>query len=700
MSEQKQYLLHFDFETRSRLDLGECGLDRYVNDPTTEILCLAWAVNDAPVLIWEPHKNPFPREIEALLKNPSVTKVAWNSSFERNILKSKLGISVPLSDWLDPMVMARYLSMPGYLEEVSTILGIDNQKYKWGTQKEMGQAQKLLTMFCLPARLGGEETLFGIEEDFYRDWNTNPREWAELLEYCKRDVEAERECFHKMRAFILPETERRGWILDQEINSRGVYCDLELVRGARAVASKEKEILQDKLLKLTGVSNPNSGPQILEWAQSQGYAFSSIAKPFVARALNGECNLTPEAKMALQIRQQSAKTSDSKLDKILSMVGPDNRLRYQFAYMGAARTGRWSGGNEEAASVQLQNLSRPTKAVEKALDRVLELLRAGNHEQVVKEFGNPLEVVASAVRSNFKAAPGKKLVVCDLSAIENRGVGYVAECDAILKVFRDKLDPYIDFATRMYHLPYSEITKLMRQMAKPAVLGCGYQLSGGERLTKDNGEVYYTGLLAYARNMGIELTREEAHNSVDIFRSSYPEIADRATGFWTRIEEACFAAVQYNEKTELGCLRIQCLGGKILRILLPSGRGLHYIRPKIELREIDAKNGETYEKESITFEGKDQKTHQWVRIPTYGGKLTENVVQAISRDILLNGMLLADKMRLPIVMTAHDEIVAEVDENDATALDRLKEAMTTPPDWAKDFPLDAAGFETIHYKKE
>lgn len=668
---------------------------------------LASGFNDDPTSLWEPHLSPkFPYEIRKAVLDPTVTKVAWNSTFERAVLRKFYNIESPCNQWIDPMVWARHLSMPGKLESVGEILKLDV------TEAKMEEGARLIQKFCQPQNDVMESPLFGTSTAFYRDWETDPDDWFLFGKYCQQDVVAERTILHKLRKFPLPTLEQKGWELDQKINERGMPVDLDLVRGALKLAVQEVVGLNQELKEITGLENPNSRDQMLAWLRPQGYPFNSLGKDEVTRVLNTPSILgvmTPEAQKALYIRQKASKTSYKKYEAILTNVGADGRLRDQFSFLGASRAGRWTGH-----AVQLQNLPRPTKAVEKKLDRAIDLLReigqaqtevlSAYIDQVNKEFPSVMDVVSSCIRSAFRAPEGKKLVVCDLNAIENRVLGWVARSKTILAVFEEGRCPYLDFASKMYDIPYAELAaayesgdpsaKEKRQVAKPAVLGCGYGLGGGEEYQDKNGDWVKGGLWGYAEGMGIKVTQEQAHDAVKIWRDENPEVVQ----LWYDLEAAAIRAVKTGEAVRVGPVTFQCFGGKVLRILLPSGRGLHYIHPRIEGREFQGRKG-PYVRESLYYDGIDQQTRQWVRVPTYGGKLTENIVQAISRDLLLNAMFLADEMGFNIVAHVHDEIVTEVADDSRIGLKDLRDCMVTRPEWARDLPLGAEGYECVYYHK-
>lgn len=325
---------------------------------------------------------------------------------------------------------------------------------------------------------------------------------------------------------------------------------------------------------------------------------------------------------------------------------------------------------------------------------------------VRKEFKTePLDVVGSLLRSVFIARPGHKFVICDLSAIENRGLGYIAEDETILEVFRKGLDPYLNFATKMYQVPYESLAKVIngehkpidaeakekRQNAKPAVLGCGYMLSGGEEIVTDEGDKIFTGLMGYGRAMGIPLTKELADLSVQVFRDTHVGVVK----CWRKLEDSAMMCIRTGRPRVVGPIRFEMTNG-VLRMILPSGRSLHYLEPKIVEREWFGGK-----KKTIECWGIDQKKHIWTRIYTYGGKLIENAVQAISRDILVDGMFNATEAGFPIVMHCHDEIVAEVPEESLLGIAQLRECMIRMPKWGNhQLLIDAAGFESKVYKKE
>lgn len=683
-------IFHLDFETRSVLDLRVVGVDRYVKHPSTKILLLSFAENDNKVEQWQPHLNPkLPSVVDDAVHDRDVIIHAFNATFERNVFNKLLNIWIEYNRWVDSMIWARHMSMPGGLEDVGKTLGLPPSQMKLAAEGE-----RLIQMFSLPVHAGGEKTLFGISQPVFRDWKSDPKDWEIFCDYNKMDTVSERAVLHKMKKFPLPPLEQRGWVLDQKINDFGMPTDMQMVDGSLKIAMQVKADLLKQIKDITNLENPNSNPQILGWIKERGYSFGSLEKPMVARALNGECPLTPEAKQVLNIRKQASKTSYKKLSALKEVISDDGMLRDQFAFMGSARAGRWSGH-----TVQLHNLPRPVKEVEKNMSRALELLKAGDLVSLSLEFDTPpMEIIASCLRGMFRAPEGYHFDVCDLNAIENRGLGWVARCPAILDVFKNKRDPYIDFAVDMYKQPYEVLyaewkagDSTKRQNAKPAVLGAGYRLGGGEEKENPDGDIIKTGLWGYAEAMGVKMTKEEAHLSVKVFREKFKEVVQ----LWYDLENASMKAVRTGKPQTVGPVTFQAFGKKLLRILLPSGRGLHYIHPKIE----NIAFGNYGEKPTLTYEGIDLDTKQWTRITTHGGKLTENIVQAISRDILLNGMFEAEKIGIKIAGHIHDEIISLTKNDSGQKLQDLRQCMIKSPIWAPDFPIDADGYSSNYYRK-
>jgi DNA polymerase bacteriophage-type len=389
-----QVTLHLDFETASRVNLKARGLDNYIKDPSTRVLMMAWAVNDAPVEMWFPDQEafdngfghtPLPEHIALLISKDVILKAAFNCEFERAVLEHVLHMATPVRAWKDPMISARYASIAGNLEFVGKVLGIAEDKAKLATGK------KLIKLFCEPNKKGA-----------FNNAQTHPAEWADFVEYCRRDVEAERAEGYKLKAFSLPPFEQQVWELDQEINERGIPVDMTFVRNASKIVAQERNTLMTEFLALTGLENPGSVKQLLPWLKEHGYPYGSLGAKWVKKGLGTAdgvgfattSGLSSKGRRGLELRQLLAKASTAKLEALANFVSADGMLRRQYVYMGAARTGRWSG-----RAVQLQNFPRPTiKDIEGGVRAIL----SGDIE-AVRKFGPVLEVVASCLRSAFRA---------------------------------------------------------------------------------------------------------------------------------------------------------------------------------------------------------------------------------------------------------------------------------------------------------
>lgn len=664
---------HIDLETRSEIDIKTQGLSVYARDKSTEILFGAFAIGDAPP---QTFTLPIPEKLEVLLRNEAATKIAWESDFERLLLKYKAGIDIPPEQWRDPKVNARYASIVGSLESVGQILGLGDDEAKLAVGK------KLIRMFSIPHK-ATKKTPGG----FFTE-ETNPEEYEQYKEYNRRDVIAERAIDNKLINFFgLPNMERKGRWLDQKINDFGIPVDLHFVDTAITLVEEEKSRILKNLQELTGLDNPNSRNQMLEWVKTQGYCYNSMGAKWVTLALESGSGMSEAGYNGLQLRQMLSKSSTAKLEALKNFTNSDGRLRHQYVFYGAARTGRWSG-----RSVQLQNLPRGNPEIVKHFDNAVSAIRSGDIA-AVRQFGNPLDVVSSCLRGALNAGAEDIFIVRDLSAIEYCVLAYVSCDPEMARIIREKLDPYISFGSRLYNKPYDQITKQERQIAKSATLGCGYQLSGGREEKNKDGDIIKTGLWGYAANMGIEMSKEQAHEAVAAYREVYKSVKI----CWDSYQNAAIKAIQTGERQETNKVVFGAIKpNKLLYITLPSGRRLHYIRPQLE----EEKQWDGGTRLKISHEGNIQNTKTWGRINTYGGKLTENIVQAIARDILLHGMLLADQAGVAICGHAHDEVIAIAEKQHAEKnAEILERCMTTCPPWARDLSLAADGYISQIYKK-
>ncbi len=722
--------IHLDWETRSELDLEEVGLDVYLHHPSTQIIQANFCRGDRAVKRWEPHLNPtIPAELEDALYDPFTTIYAWGANFERQVARVLLGIDKPTTEWLCVMAAARYAGLPGKLDDAGKVLELKEQA-KLETGKD------LIKLFCEPVEVGGKDTLFGVSEATFNTPYTHPVEWKQFCDYGGQDVVAERAALKKIKPFWPSEEEWETWRLDSKINETGWPVDQLLVTNAREIALRTREPLIARLKEITGVDNPESRNQLIEWAKPQGYLFESLGKDFIARALAGECDLTPAGREALELRLQTAKSSVSKYTALADMTAADARLRYQYTYYGA-HTGRWA-----AHGVNVGNLLKPTKEVEKKLDLAINLVRKMDYEEIVRQFGKPLDVAAGVQRSAFRAPEGFKFVVADLKAIENVMLGYLSRCDAISKVFRtmvtidgitEPMDPYIDFATHMYGMSYEDIwrecragDKSKRTICKPPVLGGGYALGPGEeRVDEKTGLRYYTGLMGYARNMSVEMSQEDATKSIEVLRKTWVEV----TWLWKDMERAAAFAIRnpghltgvgvpelkwefdlferLGRKIEQPRISFKCHSDKVLEMILPSGRPLFYWSPRVEKQHktwTGMKDGRRvtreYDQDVIFYHAKDPKTKQWIETDTFGGHLVENADQGEARDVLVHGMKLADKRGFEIVGSTYDELVTLVPIDSHLGVAELCECMSTVPErYNGELALAAEGFEDIVYRK-
>lgn len=704
-----------DFETASEADLELVGLANYLDHPSTRVLMSAYAEGDGKPKLWEPHRNPKPpAELVEAIEDPFVIINGWNVAFERWVTQKLLGLVKPISEWRCTMIKARYLSLPGKLEAAGEVLGLgeDEAKIKDGS--------RLISKFCSPSISAKEGGLFGSTPAGFKDWSTDPEDWEKFGIYCKRDVTSERTIGKKCDKFPLPDHEWETWFLDQKINSFGWPVNRDLVHGAGVIIERDVARLTKRLRELTGLENPSSVPQMMEWLKSQNYLFSGLNKTFVERALAGECDLTEAAKEALIIRKQTAKSSIKKYGVITHTVSPDGRLRHQYSFLGAARTGRWA-----AHGANVGNLPKPEKNVEKRLELAVDLVQKMDYEGLIREFNNPLDVVSSTIRPSFAAPKGFKFVVCDLAAIENIMLSYICRCNAIRQVFVDGRDPYIDFATRMYNQTYEELwaeyqagDKTKRTIAKPATLACGYAMGPGEEGIGEDGQKYWTGLMKYSRDMKIEMSQEDAIRSVKIFRQSYPEV----TRSWKDFERAAIRAIKKpGEVVGVGVpqsdrdreyfiskgrdpnvepiISFRCTSNKVLEMMLPSGRSLHYVDPRVD--DVEAVwEGKTYKKQVISYYGKEQNKQVWGRVKTSGGKILENADQSIARDILVAGMKEADAQGFQICGHTYDEIIALIPENGHLGEHEMEKCMTKIPWWCDPtLPLRAEAYCDTIYRK-
>jgi DNA polymerase len=676
---------HIDIETASELDLRECGVDAYSRHSSTRILMCSWRIGEQPIRTWTCEDGGAPPELIKVLLDPGIRKWAHNATFERVLFMNVWKLHLPIAQWRCTMAWAFMLGLPGGLDHLGEVLLLPEHL------KKGKDGLRLMKIFSMPHKPTKKRP------DPWRNATTDPEEWAKFVAYNVQDVVAESFIAeHRLNRYVLPENEWVMWEIDQEINERGLPIDRDLVTNAVVMVEEETANLMMSLRDMRGLENPNSDKQFGPWIRAQGFPFNDLKKATVARVMLDED--FSHIKVALQLRAQLKRTSVKKFFAVQESVAADDRLRYTFQFCGASRTGRWAG-----RGAHFHNPAKPSKELAPYSTDIIASVRAGDTQWIMDMYGSPMHALSSVVRGMVRARPGHILKVADLASIESRVIAWLARCPALMQVFLDGLDVYQSFATYLYrtapplsrHKLYSEITKEERNLAKPPVLGCGFRLSGGEdMISPKTGDPIKTGLYGYAENMGIPMTRDEAHYAVGVFREAYPEIVQ----FWYDLEAAAMHVIQRGGTSTCGHLTFDMLG-PFMRMILPSGRALHYLRPKIEKRMMPWGK----EKWSLTFEGEEDLgdgRKRWGRQATHGGKLAENGTQAVANDILRDGIIEARDIGFHIVGHSHDEDLAEEPVNSTLTVADLCKAMTRPLLWAPGLPLGAAGYEATTYRKD
>jgi DNA polymerase len=685
--EDEMRFLEWDTETFSKVDLKKHGVSRYMRDPSTEVILAAWSFDGGRTMrLWDrfdKSRSDDIGELHEALEDDRVTKVAWNAAFEQNVAEQLFGIKVHFDEWLDPMIMAKHCSLPGALAEVCKIIGLPEDLWKHATGKS------LIRYFCQPRKpTKTNPATRNYPDDSDKSWE----KWQTFREYCPQDVRVEAACLDWLWPWDMPRSEWELWYLDRKINETGIPINRATLENAITLVDQIVADRMETLNRITKLENANSTEQLLGWLQDRDYPFNDMKIGHVKRALqeakdDGDGD-TKYAK-ALALRADIAKASVKKFRAFEAYVTDDDRLRNMFQFNGAGRTARWSG-----AGPQMHNLARPLPEFEEAvaqemLERAIRQMKRDRFEMT---FGDPMGALSSGIRGQVQAPDGYMLYDADLNAIENRVLGWMADEERIIDVFLNDRCPYVDFATYMFKQPYDvlwneykvEKKKQKRTIAKPAVLGAGYMLSAGfEYEDEATGEILATGLLGYARGMGIAMTPEQAEMSVEVWRETYSKAAD----FWWDVDKAVRRTIATGKRTEAGPFEFY-LDKPFLKVRLPSGRHLYYLRPKIE----DRKTPWGQVRPTVTYEGIDSRSQRkvWTRISTHPGKVTENLDQAVARDILATGLKRAMFRGLDIRLHVHDQIVGVAREGEAErAAKILSECMSEPMEWAPDLPLKA-----------
>ncbi|MCL4483451.1 MAG: DNA polymerase [Bacteroidetes bacterium] len=646
--------LAIDIETYSPVDLKESGLYAYTEHPEFEILLFAYAFDKEPVKVIDLISfEDIPDDVFMALTDRDVLKTAHNANFERVCLGKHFGIFLPIDQWECTMVKSAMLGLPFALGMVGKVLKIDQEK--------MTEGKALIRYFsmpCKPTKANGMRTRNLPEHDMEK-WNTYKL-------YNARDVEAEREIREKTAFFKMHDGERELYVLDQLINDRGVMVDMQFVNNAIAMDATYKDRLTVEMTELTNLNNPNSVSQLKAWiAEETGEDVTSLTKEAILIMLKN----TPsdEVTRVLRNRQEMAKTSVKKYQAMANAVGTDGRIRGLLQFYGANRTGRWAG-----RLVQVQNLPQNHLF---DLDLARELVRDNDLEMLEMLFGNVPDTLSQLIRTAFIAKPGHTFLVADFSAIEARVIAWLAGEKWRLDVFATHGKIYEASASQMFKVPIEEVTKgsPLRQKGKVSELALGYQ--GGPGALTQMG----------ALKMGLQ--EEELQGLVDAWRAANPSIVR----LWKTVDNAAKEAVENRALVAINHgIKFDCRA-EVLFIELPSGRKLSYIHPRLGKNRFDSA--------SLIYEGMNQTTKQWCDQETYGGKLVENIVQAIARDCLAYAMLNLDKAGYNIVMHVHDEAIIEIEEEKANLEDVCK-IMGQPIPWAKGLLLRADGYSTNYYKKD
>ena len=649
-------ILSIDLETYSSVDLAKCGVYRYCDSDDFEILLFAYAADDEEVQIIDlASGEKIPKEIAAAITDPQIIKTAYNANFERTCLTKYFNKPMAPSQWRCSSVHALMLGLPGNLDGVAKCLKLEAQKMKEGKA-----LIRYFSMPCKATKANGGRTRNLPHHD--------KKKWESFKAYCRQDVEVERQIRKRLELFPIPTEEQKLWELDQKINDNGVSVDMELVTNAIIADVEYRKRALDEATKLTKLDNPNSPVQLKTWLEEQGVEVESLSKKNVEELLNEVEDL--QVKNVLELRQAMSKTSIKKYEAMYRSMCSDGNIRGLVQFYGANRTGRFAG-----QLVQIHNLPRNDMS---DLELARQLLKEGNYELLDLLFESVPEVLSQLIRTALIPSKGHRFIVTDFSAIEARIIAWLAGEKWVLDTFKGHGKIYEMTASRMFGVPLERITKgnpeyELRQKGKVAVLACGYQGSTGALIAMG------------ALNMG--LTEDELPEIVSSWRKSNPNIVK----LWKNIEDAAITAVKERVvvKMQYGLKFIYKSG--ILFMTLPSGRSLAYVRPRIGIDE-------RFNKEQLSYEGIDA-GNQWGRIPTYGGKLTENCIQAIARDCLAVAMLRLDEAGYKIAFHVHDEVILDV-PNGFGSLEEVEKIMGQSIPWAPDLPLKAEAFETDYYKKD
>ena len=659
--------LDIDLETFSSIPIKDSGAHKYVLSPDFEILLFAYAVDGGAVQIIDlASGEKVPEWLVAALKSPDYIKHAHNATFEFLCLSKYFGPLIP-SQWRCSMIHSLYCGYPASLEAVGAALGLPEDKKKLNTGKA------LIRYFCAPCK--PTQVNGGRTRNYpYHD----PDKWALFKEYCLQDVVTEMEVERRLATFPLPDFVQRQWETDLSINIRGVAVDMEFVGGALAIGAQVKDDLMEEARNITGLRNPNSIAQLLEWLRSRIQSPPDDLKKETVSKLLERKDLPTEARRALEIRQELGKTSTKKYNAIETCVCGDNRVRGLLQFYGANRTGRWAG-----RLVQVQNLPR---TYTNPIDEARAFVRGKKSKALRFCYGSVNDTLSQLIRTAFVASPGNVLIDADFSAIEARVISWLAGETWRLDVFKTHGKIYEASASQMFGVPLELIKKgnpeyALRAKGKVAELALGYQGSVGALIAMG------------ALDMG--LTEDELPEIVSRWRQANSRIQN----LWYAMDNAAVDVIQNGGRKRVQGLVLareydMAQGRVCFTIMLPSGRKLYYVDPSIGENQ--------WGNPSITYTGMNQSTKTWQTIETYGGKLTENCVQAIARDCLADAIERLNAAGFPIVFHVHDEVVIDIKPfaDSKTMLKAVTDIMTQPIPWAPGLPLGADGWVGDYFTKD
>lgn len=668
--------LSIDLETYSTVSIGAAGSYRYILDPSFEILLFAYSLDGMPVEVIDVASGQvIPLWLKNALKNPLYIKHAYNAAFEWFALSKYLGW-LPPDQWRDTMLHALYCGYPASLDAAGRAMGLPEDKKKLTTGKA------LIRYFCVPCKpsnANGNRTRNLPQHD--------PAKWKLFKEYNGQDVVTEMEIDRRLSAFPVPAFVQKQWETDLTMNARGVAADMEMVSGALVIGATVKSQLMTEARQLSGLDNPNSIKQLARWlteATDGDTEITSVTKETVATMLKQP--QPANVQRMLEIRQELGKTSTKKYDALETCIADDGRVRGLLQFYGANRTGRWAG-----RLVQVQNLPR---TYTHPLPPARQLVKDRNIDGLRLMYGSINDTLSQLIRTAFVATPGNVLIDADFSAIEARVISWLAGQEWRLEVFRTHGKIYEASASQMFHVPIEKIKKgnpeyALRQRGKVAELALGYQGGVSAMRRMDTGH-----------NLD-DLSDDEVKGIVDRWRETNSMIRD----LWNIVDSAAVTVITNggaqtirSETTDavitLACELDVITGTRYMTILLPSGRKLYYPSPEIGVNR--------WGNPSVSYMGQNQTTKRWERVETYGGKLVENIVQAIARDCLAIAIENLEAQGLHVVFHIHDEVVIDTPawaDND-TMLDIVTKIMTKPIPWAQALPLNADGWVDKFFKKD